>query len=51
MNSFKLINIKLLINNPNLKVNTIGRRQINPNFINIKPNKNTLNLNTLKITN
>ncbi len=46
---FELINIKLLVNNPNLEIDIVGGRQIDLDFINIEPEEEPLDLNTMEI--
>lgn len=51
MNRLELSNIQPLVNKPDLKINTTGRRQIDPNLIHVEPNKESLDLDPLKIRN
>lgn len=50
MNSFKLMNTELLVDETNLKVNRIGRRQIDLDFIDIEPKEQSLHLNPFQIS-
>lgn len=48
MNILELIDVELLVNNPHREVNTIGRRQVDPDFIHIEPKQEPLDLNPLQ---
>lgn len=49
-NGQELIKLELLVDNPDSEVNTLGRRQVNLNLIDIEPEKvESLNLNPLQI--
>nr|GMD26099.1 hypothetical protein Iba_chr08dCG1040 [Ipomoea batatas] len=49
VNGLKLIHIELLVNNPNLKIYTIGRRQVNPNLVHVEPEPESLHLNPVQV--
>lgn len=49
MDSFELAHVELLIDQSNLEVNRIRRRQIDLDLVNIEPEQESLNLNTLEI--
>lgn len=48
MNILELIDVELLVNNPNREVDAIGRRQIDLDFIDIEPKQEPLDLNPLQ---
>lgn len=49
MNSLELVNIELLVDNPNLEVDRIVGRQIDLDLIDVEPKKEPLHLNTLEL--
>lgn len=48
MNILELIDVELLVNNPNREVDAIGRRQIDLDFIDVEPKQEPLDLNPLQ---
>ena len=50
-NSLKLIQIKILVDEASLEVYTIGRRQIDPDLIHTKPQKESSDLNPFQLYN
>lgn len=49
MNTLELINIELLVDDPNREIDAIGRRQIDPDLIDVEPKEKSLDLNALEI--
>lgn len=49
MNTLELINIELLVDDPNREIDTIGRRQIDPDLIDVEPKEESLDLNALEV--
>lgn len=49
MNGQKLIHIELLVDNPNLKIYIIRRRQVNLNLVHVEPEPESLHLNPVQI--
>lgn len=48
-NRFELVNVKPLVDDPNLEVDTIRRRQIDPDLVNVEPNQQPLDLYPLEV--
>ena len=49
MNGLKLVNTELLVDEADLEVNRIGGRQIDLYFIDIEPEEESLDLNSLQV--
>lgn len=49
MDSLKLINIELLVNEADLEINALRRRQIYPDLVNIEPQEEPANLDAFQV--